>query len=152
MVTPGSPSPKCWSGCLSQWHCTVSAASCDCRDYGASFSTGLFLEENFHITYSAVELQKRQCSIYCPCSSMPTWMGAGWCRATTDAGTHGRCWYPLPGASLWHARAPCLPAGKAPLSHTLVKNARVVALWKTNQCISVWKWCLLLLWVALLML
>lgn len=138
MVTLGSPSPKRSSGRLSQRRRAVNAVSCDCGDCGASFSTDLFLEENICInlflSLLAAGLWKRWSSAYHPAA---LWL-LGWelggvgspqmLVPTADAGTRGRGWYPLPGASLRHITALCSPAGKAPLSHTLVKNARVVAL------------------------
>lgn len=83
MVTPGSPSPKGSSRCPSQRHHAVNAVPCDCGGCGASFSTGLFLEENvlinLFLSFLAVApttLQLRAC-----------WDGS------QVVWGHGRWWY-----------------------------------------------------------
>lgn len=158
MLTPGSPSPTRRSGCSSQWCCAVTAASCDCRGCGASFSAGLFLEENLFLSFLAVGLWKTQSSAYHPAAlCLLGWElgGVGPLQMlvpTADVGTHGRCWYPPPGASLRHATALCSPAGKAPLLHTLVKKRMACGTIRKKSmhfCLSTVK-CILLLWVALL--
>lgn len=152
MLTPGSPSPTCWSGCLSQWCCAVTAASCNCRGCGASFSVGLFLEENLFLSFLTVGLWKTQSSAYHP---------AALCLLGWELGSVGplQMWVPTadagnppPGTSLRHATALCSPVGKAPLPHTLVKKRTACGTKRKKSmhfCLSTVK-CILLLWVALL--
>lgn len=129
MVTQGSPSPRWLSVCPSQLCCAGNTMSWDSGGCWDSFSTGLLLEENICInlflSFLALGLWKKQNSTHHPA---PAGMGAGCCGTTADPGTHSRGWYLPPGTSLWHTTTLCSPVGTAPLSRTLVKNARVVAL------------------------
>lgn len=154
-MTPGSPSSKCSSGCQSQRRCAVNAASCDHGSCGASFSTGLFLEENIRInlflSFLAVGLWKRQSSTYHP---------AALCLLGWDLGSVGppQMLVPMTDAGTHHLGQAC---GTQLLSaHQWVKHLchapllKMHRLWHCKKEINAFPFgydkCLLLLWVALL--
>lgn len=138
MLTPGSPSPTRWSACLSQWCCAVTAASCNCRGCGASFSAGLFLEENLFLSFLAVGLWKTQSSAYHPAAlCLLGWelgsVGPLQMRVpTADTGTHHLA--QACGTQLLSAHQRVKHLCRTPL----LKNARLVEPKERNQCISVW--------------